>query len=448
MQRRVSRREQDTGTVGYEQRTGRWYARLPRRLGRRSLGSHPTEQAAHEALADELERIAAEGAPDDLTLEVYGRDYLDRREATGHYRPDSVAKDRDRWRCYVEGSRLGRMLLPDVRERDVRRWLGGLRRQDGAPLGGQTQANALAVLRWVLEDARTFGHVRENVAAPVRLPKGARAKGDAPWTWLTLAEIRALLGDRKLSPHQRSIIVVGIYAGLRAGELCGLRWQDVDLRRGVLTVWRSRGGPTKGGYGREVQLLDPAAEALEAWRDHPKRPRSHLDLVWPARDGSYHREGYDAGLRAALERVGVTRRVRFHDLRDTCASHLLQGSWVPHYTDRPLRLEEVRDWLGHTDVGVTQRYAHLAADGLRARVVRTGQRAVRNAHRYPKAPVAQRIEQRFPKALRRPPLPAGSATLLTGFGPEGWSGEQVTPGPAAASLAMLDGLAALELEHG
>lgn len=92
--------------------------------------------------------------------------------------------------------------------------------------------------------------------------------------------------------------------------------------------------------------------------------RSHLALVWPARDGGYHADGYDAGWDKLRKVAGVTRRIRFHDLRHTYASHLLQGSWVPTLVARPLRLEELRDLLGHADIAVTQRYAHLCSDGV------------------------------------------------------------------------------------
>jgi hypothetical protein len=62
-------------------------------------------------------------------------------------------------------------------------------------------------------------------------------------------------------------------------------------------------------------------------------------------------------------------RASLHDLRHTCASHLVQGSWAPALIARPLRLEEVRDWLGHQDIATTQRYAHLCRDAIAALVV-------------------------------------------------------------------------------
>jgi hypothetical protein len=96
--------------------------------------------------------------------------------------------------------------------------------------------------------------------------------------------------------------------------------------------------------------------------------------VWPAQDERWHADGYDAGWAARTcgegwrETAGIRDGVRFHDLRHTCASHLVQGTWAPSLLSRALRLEEVREWLGHTSIKVTERYAHLCADGIRSLV--------------------------------------------------------------------------------
>jgi integrase len=80
-----------------------------------------------------------------------------------------------------------------------------------------------------------------------------------------------------------------------------------------------------------------------------------------------------------LERAGIARHVRFHDLRHTCASALLQGFWAPHWVARPLRLEEVKEWLGHTSIATTQRYAHLCPEAVQGLVIRTPPEAPPNA---------------------------------------------------------------------
>jgi integrase len=114
-------------------------------------------------------------------------------------------------------------------------------------------------------------------------------------------------------------------------------------------------------------------DALRRWREIYEREgiRSHLGLVWPAHDGGCHGDGYDAGWSEHRKRFAFGRRVTFYDAsRHTFASHAVQGSWVPHYVSRPLRLEELKEILGHSDIAVTQRYAHLCVDSIRSLVVR------------------------------------------------------------------------------
>lgn len=256
---------------------------------------------------------------------------------------------------------------------DVIRWLRelgqkeathirkGVARTLGRRLSRQTILNALNLLRRALQDAADEGHVQVNVAREVEVPK--RPREDEGWTYLTADEIAALLAAK--APHRataaaRTIFTVAIYTGLRAGELWGLRWSDVRLDgpRPELHVRRSYTGPTKGGRPRHVPLLTPARTALVAWRR--ERPGVGDALVFPGKRGACHCEGYDAAFASWKRSAGIDRPVRFHDLRHTCASHLVMGTW----TARPLLLQNVQKWLGHASITTTERYAHLAPDWL------------------------------------------------------------------------------------
>ena len=156
-----------------------------------------------------------------------------------------------------------------------------------------------------------------------------------------------------------------------------MRWEDVQLDGGrhELIVRHSHKGPTKSGKVRRVPLFEPARLALKAWKDvcpknkdglvfptvrGERRPRRD-DAGWsdqsiPVRDrkvgGPTHKPGWKT-------LAGITRRVRFHDLRHTCASHLAMGTW-----GRVWSLSEIRDFLGHSSIVVTQRYAHLSPEHL------------------------------------------------------------------------------------
>ena len=361
----TSRRVGGSGSIEWDERRQGWWARLPRDLGRTRIGLYPTREEAAEALALELARYV-DTPPDALTLAMWGERWLDRREASGDYR--DTGTERRRWADYVTGSPLGGTPVSRVRAGDVRRWLEGLHGR-----AASTRRNALTVVRGALRAAVEAGLLEADPSRDVRLPRASRHGERDRWTWLDADELAALLAvslpGRTPPERWRSIWTVGSHSGLRPGELWALEWEDVDTVRGVICVRRAVGekgkiGPPKGGQAREVPLLAPARDALAAWAAVAKR--SPRGLVWPSgQGGGHHRRGYRARFGSGLRAAGITRHVRFYDLRHTAASHLLQGTWAPSLIGRALRLEEVRDWLGHSDISVTQRYAHLAPGALR-----------------------------------------------------------------------------------
>jgi hypothetical protein len=101
------------------------------------------------------------------------------------------------------------------------------------------------------------------------------------------------------------------------------------------------------------------------------------DLVFPSKRGFQRQPNDDAGwctrkrkkgvLEPGLQELaGITRRVRFHDLRHTCASHLVMGTW-----GSPWPLADVAKMLRHSSITVTERYAHLAPGYLHEQARRT-----------------------------------------------------------------------------
>ena len=141
---------------------------------------------------------------------------------------------------------------------------------------------------------------------------------------------------------------------------------------------RSHDGPPKSGKVRRVPLLP---EAIDALRAHLASKHAGRVLVFPGETGGRRCRSDDARWAPQTRRstkngapvyatvngyrlrAGLTRRVRFHDLRHTCASHLVMGTFGVTLT-----LQEVCAWLGHSSITVTERYAHLAPDRLASRV--------------------------------------------------------------------------------
>lgn len=369
-------RDDGEGSIGRErQRDGtiRFRVRLRVEGQRRSYGLFDTKDEAEDALAAALEqRGAVEGG---TTLRSWGDAWLLGREKSKRVR--GIAKERACWSKHVKPYPIAMMPLARVRRAHVVAWLEMLAAREPR-LSQQTIRHARRLLTGALEHAYNAGKVERNHARGAPMPVRDETTEER-WTWLTVDELARVLalpvadpkngplarGARKagtITSMQRSAIVVAVYAGLRAGELWGLRWRDVilDERRPELVVRHSREASTKSGVVRRVPLLAPARAALEEWRRIA--PGVGDALVWPDEDGKCHRDGYDAGwsrVRRLAELHERKPRPRWHDLRHTCASHLVQGSWGRAWT-----LQEVQLFLGHSSIRVTERYAHLCPGGL------------------------------------------------------------------------------------
>ena len=151
------------------------------------------------------------------------------------------------------------------------------------------------------------------------------------------------------------IVTVSLKTGLRRGELFALEWKDIDFDRGLIRVRQS-----KNGDGRHIPMSASARQALDLQQKRGRRVvnQKASPYVFPAADGG-PRKTIRNGLEEALRRAGVERHIRPHDLRHTFASHLVM---------KGVDLRTVAELMGHRDIRVTMRYAHLAPAHLRAAV--------------------------------------------------------------------------------
>jgi integrase len=179
---------------------------------------------------------------------------------------------------------------------------------------------------------------------------------EAKFDYLTFEEAEILPPVAEMP--WKAMIIVGLKTGLRRGELLGLHREDVDLDQGRLIVRRSalrrRLGPPKTGKTRIVPLGRMAHEALA------DQLGSHRhDVVFCDRDGGIFWEGRSQyWLHRACKRAGL-RPLSWHALRHTFASHLVM---------RGAPLKAVQELLGHADIKMTMRYAHLTPCARRAAV--------------------------------------------------------------------------------
>lgn len=346
-----------------EFKDGKYRARIRVDGKLKSLGSFAT---AHEAdlMIDAYSRSHATQSPFvGDTLRAWGADWLKARELDKRFNR-SWKGARSVWRARVDTAPFADRPLAAITARDVKLWVGEQLRTPSARTRRlperQTVVNALNLLRVSLKDAVDADRIASNPAAEIRVPPVAGTKDK--WTWLRLPEIEKLTGER-VREDRRDVFTFAIYTGFREGEVFGLLWDDVDLHHGTIHVRHSwLGAPTKKGHIREVPMFAPALAAIR----RQKERTGHHAYVWCSSNGDPHTYGYDADIGDWLRTAGVKRHVRFHDLRHTCASHLVSGSW-----GRPWTLPEVAGWLGHKSIHSTQRYAHLCPDGLKRAFLET-----------------------------------------------------------------------------
>ena len=173
--------------------------------------------------------------------------------------------------------------------------------------------------------------------SPMRKLKFLR-ENNARLRFLTLEECDRLVGAC-IAPHMRALVIVALHTGMRLGEILNLKWADLDFASGILTVRDS-----KNGTSRVIPLDSTLFELLSKW---PRMAGS--DTVFPNAKGN--RWTYtNKAFRNARARAGLAD-LHLHDLRHTFASHWVMNSG---------NLMVLRDILGHKNITMTQRYAHLS----------------------------------------------------------------------------------------
>lgn len=154
--------------------------------------------------------------------------------------------------------------------------------------------------------------------------------------------------------HITPLVLLALNTGLRRGELLGLEWHDVDLNKKLVWV---RAESSKTGTSRAVELNEEAVEVLRTWG-------LGKGLVFPGPQGDVMGTVKTAWVK--LLDAAQIKKFRFHDLRHTFASKLVQ---------RGVPLQVVQELLGHASMIMTQRYAHLAPSQRRAAVELLGKAA-------------------------------------------------------------------------
>ena len=263
---------------------------------------------------------------------------------------------------------LGRIKLKTLAPAHVR---GLYREKLGAGLSPRTVQYIHVTLHKALKQAVRDELIPRNASDAIKAPRPTK-KEIRP---LSPDQARAFL-DAARGDRFETLYVLAVHCGLREGELLGLKWEDVDLDAGTLAVRRTlsetrtghRFEAPKNGKGRRIKLTTGAMKALRRHRKAQLEERLRAaglwedhGLVFPNQVGkTMNAKNLTArSFKQILERAGLPRTVRVHDLRHTCATILLKVGQHPKY---------VQELLGHANIGITlDTYSHVLpgmGDGL------------------------------------------------------------------------------------
>lgn len=289
--------------------------------------------------------------------------------------PDTI-RNRDEDYCARIAPVLGRLPLREITRERVEVWLSEL-----VPRAASRRmvVQTVATLRVILSTAVAWERIPVNPAARLTLPAPDTDREQAVERVLDAEQLHKLFASAGSLRTETMIRAAG-EAGLRRGEIAGLKWPDVDLIERRLAIRRSivqeRPGPgrglrkmektTKGRRARRVAITSSFAARLGEWRAQAVVVGGATadGFVWPGRGrGPMHDRSLARAVERALRRAGLIEDgedghsvplVTPHGLRHTCASIML-AEGVP--------LIVVSRQLGHANPNITATiYAHLLGD--------------------------------------------------------------------------------------
>jgi site-specific recombinase XerD len=221
----------------------------------------------------------------------------------------------------------------ELSEDEVKEYLGYLVSTGASAETLKMQVAALCFLYGV-----TLG--RQDLADRLPRPKVPHKKPDI----LSGSEVKKLLAKmRGAAPTMAAMTAYA--AGLRIGETCRLRDEDIDSKRGLIHI--------RLGKGKKDRYVMLSPTLLELLRDYWRKVRPQHHWLFPGRKPGTHlcENTVRKSLRAAVKAVKLKKRVTVHSLRHAFATHLLELG-----TD----IRVIQALLGHASIRTTQRYTQVS----------------------------------------------------------------------------------------
>jgi integrase len=213
---------------------------------------------------------------------------------------------------------------------------------------GKTEVNReLATLKHIFTKGIEWGKLQINPAKGIKKFKESKGR------------VHFLMPDEFQKLHEQlpyplnDISNIAILTGLRKDNILSLKWSFIDSQNRILNI-----PDTKNSEPLRVPMSQALIDLLNSIPRHPVS-----EYVFYKPDGSrYQNINFDE-FKEALKKSGIDEGFHFHDLRHTAASHLVMSG---------VDLATVKEILGHKDISMTMRYAHLAPDHKRRAIETLG----------------------------------------------------------------------------
>jgi integrase/recombinase XerD len=297
--------------------------------------------------------MATGGASDVRLVREFGN-YLRVEKGLRPNSVESYRRDLEQFAEHLQRLHLG--TLASAEQEQIR---GFLEERVGNGVELRSTARALSAMRifyrWLLLDKRIGHDPTLNVETPATWKTLPKSIAEADMEAMLERKASAAKGDgaSNLALRDHAILEILYAGGLRVGELCALRVEDVNLDMARAQV---RG---KGDKERLVPLGQKACDALQ----------EYLARVRPAlagRASGLRREMFLSARGEALTRGWVWDMVRKSSDGGTASPHKLRHSCATHMVDHGADLRTVQTLLGHADIATTQLYTHVALGRLKA----------------------------------------------------------------------------------
>src|SRR5215218_9116687 len=359
----MGRRGNGEGSITRNKKSGlymaRYWVETPKGPKRKTIYGKTRQEVAgvlNKALAERADGLVF----DDENMTV--GEYLDSwliGSVRGSVRQSTFDRYESAVRLHIKPA-LGRLKLKKLTPAHVQGFY-----QDRLDAGlAPASVNKLhVILHKALSQAMEWNMIPRNVAALAKAPQPAPEEMKT----LSAEETRCLL-EATRGNKLEAVYVLAVHTGMRQGELLALKWQDVDLENATLSVRRTLtrsggrlllGEPKTKKSRRIIALTEASVRALREHLDRQMEDMQRLGdlyrdqgLVFTSEVGtpinpSNLRKRSFAPL---LKKSGLPR-IRFHDLRHTCATLLLSRNVHPKY---------VQELLGHANIAITlDTYSHV-----------------------------------------------------------------------------------------